>query len=132
MRVALCIEGVQQNPGLDPLDAKSAPHLESDRLKRLHLLPDVPWGGNSFYPLRTIKGKERASQVALVAKNPPVPEVQEIQVRSLSWEDPLKEIATHSSVLAWESHGQRSLASYSPCGHKELDMTEQLSRGERE
>ena len=24
-------------------------------------------------------------------------------------------------------HGQRSLAGYSPCGHKELDMTEQLS-----
>ena len=24
-------------------------------------------------------------------------------------------------------HGQRSLAGYSPCGHKESDMTEQLS-----
>ena len=29
--------------------------------------------------------------------------IQEIQVRSLSWEDPLeKEVATHSSILAWE------------------------------
>ena len=29
--------------------------------------------------------------------------MQEMQVRSLSWEDPLeKEMATHSSVLAWE------------------------------
>ena len=29
--------------------------------------------------------------------------------------------------LPGESHGQRSLASYSPCGHKELDMTKLLS-----
>ena len=27
------------------------------------------------------------------------------------------------SILAWESHGQRSLAGYSPWGHKESDMT---------
>ena len=32
-------------------------------------------------------------------------------------------MATHSSILAWKiSHGQRKLASYSPWGHKELDM----------
>ena len=31
------------------------------------------------------------------------PEVQETQVRSLGWEDLLeKEMATHSSILAWE------------------------------
>ena len=48
------------------------------------------------------------------------------QAQSLGWEDPLeKEMATHSSILAGESHGQRSLASYSPWGHKELDTTEQ-------
>jgi len=29
--------------------------------------------------------------------------------------------------LPWKSHGQRRLAGYSPWGHKELDMTEQLS-----
>ena len=37
-------------------------------------------------------------------------------------------MATYSSVLAWriwqESHGQRSLVSYSPQGLIELDMTE--------
>ena len=33
--------------------------------------------------------------------NPPA--VQEMQVQSLGWEDPLEEeMATHSSVLAWE------------------------------
>ena len=32
-------------------------------------------------------------------------------------------MATHSSFLPGESHGQRSLVGYSPGGHKELDMT---------
>ena len=36
--------------------------------------------------------------------------------------DPLeKEMATHSSILPGESHGQRSLTGYSPKGHKESD-----------
>ena len=30
-------------------------------------------------------------------------------------------MTTHSSVLAWRSHGQRSLAGSRPWGHKELD-----------
>ena len=46
-------------------------------------------------------------------------EMQETQVQSLGWEDTLE--GTHSKILAWESHGQRSLASYSPWGCKELD-----------
>ena len=33
-------------------------------------------------------------------------------------------MATLSSFLPWEVHGQRSLVSYSPWGHKESDMTE--------
>ena len=37
--------------------------------------------------------------------------VQETWVWSLGWEDPLKkQMATYSSILAWKSHGQRSLA----------------------
>ena len=41
------------------------------------------------------------------------------------WEDPLEEgTATHSSILAGESHGQRSLAGYSSSRHKELDIIE--------
>ena len=52
-------------------------------------------------------------------------EEQETQVQSLRWEDPLEEeMATHFSILAWKFHGQRSLAGYSPWGHKELDMIE--------
>ena len=43
-----------------------------------------------------------------VVKNLPV--MQETQVQSLDQEDPLEEeMATHSSVLAWRIHGQRSL-----------------------
>ena len=35
-------------------------------------------------------------------------------------------MATHSSTLFLENpHGQRSLADYSPWGHRESDMTEQ-------
>ena len=45
--------------------------------------------------------------------------MQEMWIRFLGWEGPLeKEMATHSSILAWKSHGQRSLAIYSPWGHR--------------
>ena len=38
-----------------------------------------------------------------------------------------KGMATHSIFLPGESHGQRSLAGYSPWVVKEEDMNEQLS-----
>ena len=47
-----------------------------------------------------------------MVKNPPT--MYEIQVRSLSQEDPLeKRMATPPVFLPGESHGQRSLAGYS-------------------
>ena len=43
------------------------------------------------------------------------------QVQSLGWENPLeKEMATHSSILAWEIPWTEE---NSPWGHKELDTT---------
>ena len=36
-------------------------------------------------------------------------------------------MAIQSAFLPGESHGQRSLAGYSPWGHKKLDTTEQLT-----
>jgi len=52
-------------------------------------------------------------------------ETQETQVQSLVHEDTLEEgRATHSSILAGESRGQRSLAGCGPWGHKESDTTE--------
>ena len=57
-----------------------------------------------------------------MVKNPSA--MQETWVRSLGWEDPLeKGIATTPVILPGDFQGQRSLAGYSPWGHKELDMT---------
>ena len=56
-----------------------------------------------------------------------LPTMQETWVRSLGMEDPLeKEMATHSSSLAWKIHGRRSLIGYSPWDRKESNMTELL------
>ena len=64
-----------------------------------------------------------ASVVAQMVKN--LPAVQDTQVRTLGWEDPLeKGMATHSSILPGESHGPRSLAGYSPWGRRESDTPE--------
>ena len=61
-----------------------------------------------------------------VIKN--LPANEETWVWSLGEEDPLeKGRATHSSILAGESCGQRSPVSYSPRGLKQIDMTERLT-----
>ena len=55
-------------------------------------------------------------------------EILEMWVQSLDREDPLeKGMATTLVFLPGESHGQRSLVSYSPGGHKEKDTTEGLT-----
>ena len=65
----------------------------------------------------------RASQVVLVAKNPPANATDTVQ--PLGMEDPLEEgRATHPVFLPGESHGQLSLVSYSPWGRKDSGMTE--------
>ena len=52
-----------------------------------------------------------------------LPATQETQIGSLGHEDPLeKGMAIHSSILAWRIPW-RSLAGYSPWGHKEWDKT---------
>ena len=57
-----------------------------------------------------------AFPVAQTVKNLPA---MQNRIRSLGWEDALeKEMATHSSILPRESHGQRCLAGYSTGGHK--------------
>ena len=56
---------------------------------------DVDW---NFIKIVDLYG---ASLVAQLVKN--LPAVQETQVSSLGWEDPLeKAMATHSSILAWK------------------------------
>ena len=69
-----------------------------------------------------------ASLVAHTVKYPPA--MRETLVRSLGWEDPLKEgMATHSSILAWKILMDRGAwwAAVYPWSHKESDVTELLS-----
>ena len=67
----------------------------------------------------------RASQVAQWVKNPPaMQETQKMWVWSPGWEDPWRmKLQTNPVFLPGKSHGQRSLAGYSPRGHKELNTT---------
>ena len=54
--------------------------------------------------------------------------MQENQVWSLGWKEPLEEgMATHSSILARRIHEQRSLAGFIVYGVTESDMTKSLS-----
>ena len=61
-----------------------------------------------------------------------LPAMRETWVQSLGRENPLeKEMALHSSILAWkipwtEEPGRL----YSPCGHKESDLTERLTHSQ--
>ena len=55
----------------------------------------------------------------------PMQETQEMQVRSLGWKDPLeKEIATHSSILAWKIPWTEEPGGLQSWGRKELEITE--------
>ena len=75
-------------------------------LQRGHILGWVtlPTGFNfgekpTFIPME-LQTVTRASLMAQTVKN--LPEMQETQVWSLGWEEPLEEgMATHSSILAW-------------------------------
>ena len=61
--------------------------------------------------------------MAQMVKN--LPAIQETWIRSLSQEDPLEKGMQPIPVfMPGESHGQRSLADYSPSGCKELDATD--------
>ena len=61
--------------------------------------------------------------VAHTVKN--LPAMQETQVPSLGWEDPLeKRMATHLSILAWRIPWTNSLAVHHSWGRKESDTTE--------
>ena len=64
----------------------------------------------------------RASLVAQLVKN--LPALQETRVRSLGWEDSLeKEMATHSSILAWEIPWTEEPGGLQAIELQELDTT---------
>ena len=59
-------------------------------------------------------------------------DTQETRVRSLGQEDPLeKEMATHSSTLAWRIPWTEEPGGLQSTGFKESDMTEQLSTAQQ-
>ena len=70
-----------------------------------------------------LRNIDRASLVVQTIKN--LPEIWETWVQSLGREGPLeKGMATLQAVFSpGESHRQRSLVSYRPRGHTELDTT---------
>ena len=56
-----------------------------------------------------------------------LPAMRETWVQSLGREDPLeKEMATHSSILAWRIPWMKELGGLQSMGRKESDMTERL------
>ena len=59
--------------------------------------------------------------MAQTVKNAPA--MQETWVGSLAWEEPLEKGILTPVFLPREFHGQRSLAGYSPWGHKDSDVT---------
>ena len=59
-------------------------------------------------------------------------DVQGTQFQSLGWEDPLeKEMATHSSILAWKIPWTEELGRLQPMGQQESDMTQRLSNNNK-
>ena len=66
--------------------------------------------------------KVGASLVSQSVKNPPA--MQETQIQFLGWEDPLKEMAIHSSILAWEIPWTEEPGRLQSMGLQELDTTE--------
>ena len=56
-----------------------------------------------------------------------LPAIRETQVQSLGWEDPLeKEVATHSSILAWEIPWTEEPGGLVSMGWQKLDSTTTL------
>ena len=82
--------------------------------------PCNQWQGDKWHlkqgGLGAAQGGPRLPKWLSGKKNlPAMQEMQETWVQSLGWEEPLeKEMEAHSTILAGESHGQKSLVGYSP------------------
>ena len=75
----------------------------------------LKFGENAEHKAIVLSGKESACSVG---------DRFDPWVRKIPLE---KEMATHSSILAWEFNEQRSLVGYCPCGHKKSGKIEQLT-----
>ena len=80
---------------------------------------------NTLVIANTLFQQQGASLVAQRLKH--LRAMWETWVRFLGREDPLeKEMATHSSILAWRIPWMEELGGLQSTGHKELDTTERL------
>ena len=97
-------------------------HWQVDSLPLNHL------GKNYNYWLNLEKSTNLPRFASLVAQRlKHLPAMWETWIRSLGREDPLeKEMATHSSILAWRTLRTEELGGLQSTGHKESDTTEQL------
>ena len=85
------------NPGIEPMSLASS---ASPALTGRFFIPITTWKTICIYAYIHTYLCMLTSPVAQMIKR--LPTMQETQVRSLGWEDPLeKEMATHSSILAW-------------------------------
>ena len=86
---------------------------------RVHIEYPGRSAAGSFQSISAPCTRARGFLGGSAVKNLPLQEAQETRVRSLGQEEPPEEeMAAHSSVLAGEPHGQRSLVGYSPWGHR--------------
>ena len=98
--------------------------------------PEVPGGRGGSSSPRQSSGHVAVGWVVLVCTaghplhelnvcvSPTLPAMQETQVRSLGWEDPLeKRMANLSSTLAWKIPWTEESGGLQSMGHKELNIT---------
>ena len=90
-----------------------------ENLKLFMCLALYSWTSRNGLP-RWFSGKKKKKKIHLP--------IQETQVWSLGWEEPLEEkMASHSSVLAWNIPWAEEPGVLQSMGHKVLDTTELLS-----
>ena len=85
----------------------------------LTCLTDIYCVSIIFLLLRWLSGKESTCQCRRLGFDP--------WVRKIPWR---RKWQSTPVFFSGKSHGQRSLAGYSPWGHKELDTTQQLSNND--
>ena len=95
------LHGQRSLEGYSPWGCKESDTTEWLTLS--HFSHKVIYGLSKWLSSKTNKKQNKKKLPAML-------EIQEIQVWSLDWEDPLEEeMTTHSSILARQSHGQSSL-----------------------
>ena len=86
------------------------------------LMMDLRWTMKLSSLIAHMSPRMRTSLIAQLVKN--LPAMQETWVGFLGWEDPLeKEMAIHSSILAWKIPWTEEPGGLQPMGSQEFDTT---------